>query len=167
MKFIPSHFPSHFISSHFISSHLKPFLQVPQPLVHSLLGCTSCNRVCDRDVNAALNIADVYYNSINQQYGISQSFTRGTPKRQHVSNWTTKIQNPRRHSTDPLKFLDFSKATSENVDDFINEIAHRKREKLQARLKKRKEMKKTLRQNQTRVCGGNATSKNPDSSKEL
>ena len=116
----------------------------------------------NRDINAAFNIADVYYHSLFPNHTISDAFKLNLKRPKTESDWKTKIKDVYKPQTlksdDELQYLDFSKATPDNVDAYIGEIALRRREKLQIRLKARRDKK-----NSTRQTNSSRVEKNPAS----
>ena len=118
--------------------------------------------IVNRDVNAALNIAEVYYQqSIDKKHVISPAFNRANElKRNEVDDPTPLRFVPRgKRTTNQGEYLEFETADASNIQEFMMEIVQRRREMLQIRLKARREKKR--QQIQSRV------EKNPDNPKVL
>ena len=107
--------------------------------IHSLLGCRSCNKIVNRDINAAFNIAEVYYHSIFSDYAISPAFNPDAPQQKRDPDFRPPTYVPQKsRAGDPLQHLDFTNARAHNVHAFIAEIKLRRQEKLKVRLEARK-----------------------------
>ena len=109
--------------------------------------------IVNRDVNAALNIAEVYYQqNVDKKHVISPAFKRANElKRNEVDDPTPLRFVPRgKRTTNQGEYLDFETADASNIQEFMMEIVQRrpqakKRQQIQSRVEKNPDNPKGLK----------------------